>query len=88
MAQQRSQILGPRPWLQVAQPGMETQGKNENPSVSRTPFFLSSPETLKTLGWKLSWGSLKFKARAWGAGCGGTEPAWVLRALLAPGDTD
>lgn len=50
------------------------QEKKENPSVSRTPSFLSSPETLKTLGWKLSWGSLKFKSQSLG------RWAWTYRA--------
>lgn len=46
---------------------METQAKKGNPSVSRTASFLSSPETLKTLGWKLSWGSLKFQSQSLGS---------------------
>lgn len=41
-------------WLQVVQPGVEAQGTKENPAVSRTRSSLSSPETLNTLGWKLS----------------------------------
>lgn len=52
------------------------QRKKENPSVSRTPSFLSSPETLKTLGWKLSWGSLKFKSQSLGS------RVWRHRASL------
>lgn len=37
------------------------QGKKANPACLQDSPFLSSPESLKTLGWKLSWGSLKFK---------------------------
>lgn len=63
-------------WLQVVQPGLEAPGKKENPAVSRTRSFLSSPETLNTLGWKLSRGSLKFKS--WSLG------NWVWGALSQP----
>lgn len=46
-------------------------GEERKPSCLQDSSFLSSPETLKTLGWKLSWGSLKFKSQSLGS--------WVWR---------
>lgn len=72
---QASGVMGPTV-LDLGGPTRHGDAGEERKPICLQDSLLSSPETLKTLGWNLSWGLLKFKSQRLG------RWAWTYRASL------